>query len=223
MIVVIGSPLVRPGTGDHPSAAAGLAAGIAAAATAAGGTVQLVGRVGDDPAGEAILLALARDGIGHVAMLRDPARPTPAIVPPPEPGPDSTPDDAPFPAEPEGSTILEPGVPASLDQGDLELALRYLGSFSVVVVAEPLDATASVVVADAVAYNQASLIVLLPVGADGPALPADAIELEAPAHDPDGIFARTVGEFATELDRGADPADALASVASAQGWQRAAD
>ncbi len=77
--------------------------------------------------------------------------------------------------------------------------------------------------ADAVAYNQASLIVLLPVGADGQALPADAIALEVPAHDPDGVFARTVGEFAVELDRGADPADALASVVSAQGWQRAAD
>ena len=42
--------------------------------------VQLVGRVGEDPAGEATLLALARDGIGHVATLRDPARPTPALA-----------------------------------------------------------------------------------------------------------------------------------------------
>jgi hypothetical protein len=120
-------------------------------------------------------------------------------------------------------TSLGPVGSATLDRGDLELALRYLGAFSVVVVAEPLDPTALAVVADAVAYNDATLVVIVPPGQADPALPAEAIALEAPLGDPDGVFARTVGGFAAQLDGGADPAVALASVVAAEGWERAAD
>lgn len=228
MIVVIGSPLFRPGSADLPSGAAGLAAGIAAAAAAAERTVQLVGRIGEDPAGEATLLGLARDGIGHVATLRDPAHPTLAIVPSTEEDPDAIgehPASAPksdTDTESEMGTSLGPVGSATLDRGDLELALRYLGTFSVVVVAEPLDPTALAVVADAVAYNGATLVVIVPAGDTNPTLPAEAIALEAPVDDPDGVFARTVGGFAAELDGGEDPATALASAVAAHGWERAA-
>ena len=42
--------------------------------------MELIGRAGDDPAGDAMLLALARASVGHVALLRDPARPTPIVA-----------------------------------------------------------------------------------------------------------------------------------------------
>ena len=77
MIVVIGLPSFRPPAEGRAAAASGLAAGVARAAVAAGATVQLIGKVGDDPSGDALVLALARDGIGHVALLRDAVHPTP--------------------------------------------------------------------------------------------------------------------------------------------------
>lgn len=219
MIVVIGSPLHRPGSATEPSAAAGLAARIAAAVAAAGRDVQLVGRVGEDPAGDATLLALAGSGIGHVATLRDPVHPTPAVR--------AALDDDRVPIDdPDGATDADPatslGPPgsATLDRGDLELALRYLDGFSVLVVAEPLDPPALAVTADAAAYVGATLILLVRDG-DEPAAPADAIVLAAPDTDPDGVFARTIGRFAVELDAGADPAVALAVATAAGGWERA--
>ena len=66
MLAVVGSPSFK--LGSMPAAAVdagGLAAGIARAAAAAGAEVQLIGKVGDDPAGDAVLLALARGGVGH--------------------------------------------------------------------------------------------------------------------------------------------------------------
>ena len=59
---------------------AGTAVATAIAAVRAGASVQLVGKLGDDPAGDAVLVALARAGVGHVALLRDPSRPTPALL-----------------------------------------------------------------------------------------------------------------------------------------------
>ena len=61
MIVVI-----DPGRG-----ATGVA--VARAAAAAGGSVELVARVADDPAGDRWLRGLSEAGIGHVATLRQPA------------------------------------------------------------------------------------------------------------------------------------------------------
>src|SRR3954449_12127991 len=69
MIAVVGSPTAtrRPvGVG-----AAGLAVAIGRAAVAAGASVQLIGKVGEGPDGDAILLDIASAGIGHVAVLRD--------------------------------------------------------------------------------------------------------------------------------------------------------
>ncbi|MDR3546372.1 MAG: PfkB family carbohydrate kinase, partial [Candidatus Limnocylindrales bacterium] len=84
MLAVIGSPSFVPGlTPDAAGEAGGLAAGVARAAAAAGAEVQLVGKVGDDPAGDAVLISLARGGVGHLALLRDAASATPLRRPDP--------------------------------------------------------------------------------------------------------------------------------------------
>ena len=219
MIVVIGSPRLRPSSAERPSEAAGLAAGIALAASGSGRDVQLVGRIGEDPAGEALLLALARAGIGHAATLRDAVHPT-AVVPASEDV------DADLLAEPMDApdapwSSLGPPGSATLDGGDLELALRYLDGFSVVVVAEPLEASPLEIVAEAAGYAGATLVILAPGGTPPGSVPDGSIVLEAPVSDPDGVFARTVGAFAAALDGGSDPAEALRAAVAAEGWQRA--
>ncbi|MEO8228155.1 MAG: PfkB family carbohydrate kinase [Chloroflexota bacterium] len=219
MIVVIGSPRLRPGSPERLSEAAGLAAGIALAARGPGRQVQLVGRVGEDPAGESVLLALARNGIGHAATLRDAVHPTAVVPAPAEVDPDLFADPADAP-EVEWSSLGPPGT-ATLDSGDLELALRYLDGFSVVVIAEPLESSSLEIVAEAAAYAGAVLVVLAPTGSQPETVPAGSIVLEAPASDPDGAFARTVGAFAAALDTGSDPAEALEAATAAEGWQRA--
>jgi hypothetical protein len=183
--------------------------------------VELVSRVGEDPAGEAILLALARAGIGHVATLRDAVHPTAVVPVAEEVDPDllADPDEA---ADGRWTSLGTPGS-ATLDGGDLELALRYLDGFSVAVVAEPLEPSSLAIVAEAAAYAGARLVVLASGAVEPGPIPDGAVVLEAPASDPDGVFARTVGAFAAALDTGTDPAAALAAVTAAEGWQRAED
>ena len=60
--------------------ATGSAARIALTAADRGAAVQLIGKVGDDPDGEALILALAQGHVGHVALLRDPAHRTPVDI-----------------------------------------------------------------------------------------------------------------------------------------------
>ncbi len=224
MIVVIGSPLFRPGTGDRPSQAAGPPAGIAGAVSAAGGTVQLVGRVGEDPAGEATLLALAAAGIGHVAMLRDAARPTPVEQLRTEPDSDFLADALAEPAEPaEDDSSDDQDERATLDPGDVGLALSYLDGYRVIIVAEPLSDAALAVAAEAAAYTGARLVALVAQGAPTGPLPEGAIVMEAPVDDPDGVFARTVASFALALDQGNDPGAALEGAVVSAGWERSPD
>jgi hypothetical protein len=227
MIVVIGSPLHRPGSVDRPSGVAGLAAGIAAAAAAAGGSVQLVGRVGEDPAGDATLLALADLGIGHVATLRDAARQTPVEPATVEDDPDPGADDDPFLDPPDGAlddrTSVRSGDQATLDPDDVGLALRYLDDYRVIVVADPLSRAGLAMAAEAAAYGGARLVAIVAGGGRDEALPEGAIVIEAPPHDPDGIFARTVGTLAVALDGGSDPAAALATAVGSLGWERSAE
>jgi hypothetical protein len=71
MIVIVGRPVPHPA--PEGARAGGPAAAAALAAAAAGSTVQLVGRVVDDPDGDAMLLHLAGAGVSHVATLRQPA------------------------------------------------------------------------------------------------------------------------------------------------------
>ncbi len=218
MIVVIGSPVLAPG--DGPERAAGLGPAIARAAARTGAAVQLIGKVGDDPEGDLALIALAQAGIGHVAVLRDPAHRTPAI-----PATEGTVGD-PDGSEPDAAELLVVDEAASaaepphliLDAGDLELALRYLVEFRVIVLTEPLDTDAARVVADSAAFALAETVVVLPPGSPVPPELASATVLEGPEQD-DGPFAELVGAFAAGLDRGDAGSGAFRAAADAIGWE----
>lgn len=216
MIVVIGSPLHVPGIAGRPSGVAGIGPAIARSAVAAGATVQLVGRVGDDPAGDASLIALAREGVGHAATLRDSAASTPIAA-----ASYDRADEDPL-AEVASRSAIDSGPSRlALEPADVELALRYLDEFRVLVVADPLGADGLAIAAEAATYAGAALVVLVPDGTSISDLPREATVLGTPDADPDGVFARTVGAFAARLDAGVAPAEALRSVTAAAGWEPA--
>src|SRR5687768_9936471 len=129
MIVVVG----RPGLGPNGQLDR-LTARIAFAAAGAGGEVELVGSIGDDAEGDDVVVALGRVGIGHAAILRDPAGSTPVASAPGEPGD-------------ERDHMRLP----RLDAGDVDLGLRYLPECRVLIAAEPLPEDALRVVVDAAA------------------------------------------------------------------------
>jgi hypothetical protein len=218
VIVVIGSPIGR--IADGAIAAGGSASRVALAAAAAGQVVQLVGRTGDDPTAEAVVLDLARGGVGHVALLRDPARVTPFER---EPAIDIEPDDL----DDAAATPASPGPAVStphLDAADVDLGIRYLTDFAVVVLAEPASADVVRVVADAARWAEARLVLVVAAGGSVPdGLPADCIVFEAPDSDPDGVFATLVGDFAAALGDGAEPEDAFRASVASDGWSEAAE
>jgi hypothetical protein len=208
VIVVVGNPLARSAA-DGAATAAGLPAGVAIAAVAAGAAAQIVGRVGEDPAGEAALLDLARHGVGHAAILRDPARATPVLA---APGDDDA-LDADGATSPEAA--LAGGAP-TLEAADLKLAFDYLPEYSVIVVGEPLAPATLAVAVGAGAWSGSALVV---VGSGGLAgLPENATVFEPPDDgDPDGAFAAMVGAYAAGLDRGEDPRAAFDAASLAVG------
>jgi ribokinase len=216
VIVVVGSPYLR--FRESKQQAAGPTAGVAAAAAAAGADVELVGKIGDDPAGEVVLLDLAGRGIGHVAVLRDPTRATPETA-------DADVADA-AEAEPFEERDAEPRPTATfsgptLEPADIELALRYLPDYRVLVVAESLAPEALQVVLAATRWSGAALVVVVPNGSEPLDVP-DATILEAPDGDPDDAFASMVGGYAAALDRGEESVEAFASASAASGWAAAA-
>jgi hypothetical protein len=219
VIVVVGNPALLA---SEPPRAGGLAVGVAAGAAAAGGDVQLVGKTGEDSAGEAALLDLAKRGVGHVAMLRDAGRATPVLADP------AAADLAPFddhdvsPAPPSPDAPAQPPGPA-LDPADIELALRYLPDYRVLIVADALSSAALEVVLAASRWSGAALVILLPAGSEAPTLTSEATVIEAPEVDPDDAFASVVGAYAAALDRGEEPAEAFATASSAGGWAVVAD
>ncbi|HET9457876.1 MAG TPA: PfkB family carbohydrate kinase [Candidatus Limnocylindrales bacterium] len=224
-MIVIGSPLhVVTEAGPR---AGGFAVAVARAAAAVGARVEIVGKVGEDPAGDAVLLDLAAYGIGHVAVLRDPGRPTGIEVPPAEP--ESAPFDEPGEAaagrDGVGGVVGAPphGQP-TLDAADIGLALRYIPEYRVIVIAEPLAPDALEAAAAAARWAGAALVVIIGAGEAPPtALGPEATVLEAQVDDPDGTFARVVGEYAARLERGEPPAEAFAAASSGTGWTAATD
>ena len=237
MIVVVGSPIAQPaGAGID---AAGLSAAIARSAAAAGAAVQIVGRIGEDAAGDQVLLALATAGVGHVAILREPGRPTPTAAPrtagsaSPD-GPSlaealvreaAVEDDGTGGTDDEGDGEGVEPEPAglSVDAADLELALRYVPDYRVVIVAADLDPPALDAVAAAAGWSGAHLVTLLAEGASTAAVPDAATVLQRPLHDPDGAFAAMVAGYAVALDQGSEPAAAFAAAQRAGGWAAVAD
>ena len=215
MIAVIGTPRLQGQGADAD--VAGLAASIAVAAAAAGSRVELVGKIGDDPAGDAALIAFNRHGVGHVATLRDPARMTPVV--PPVDDPADVDMDADPGAEPAAG---DPGAEAAvaapvLEAADVGLAMRYLPELAVIVTVH----VAPEVVAEAVAaadWARTSLIVVVDPAADPPdGLPTGAVAIAVADHDELGAGAgAAIGTYAAALDRG-DAADAAYAELKATG------
>lgn len=194
MIVVLG----RPGL-DAEEEIGGRAGRIAVAAAKAGGRVELVGSVGDDADGDTVMTELGRSGIGHAAVLRDPAGQTRR---------DDNSDTEPLPR---------------LDAADIDLGLSYLAECQVLVVAEPLAADALRVASDAATYHSAALVVLAETGMVPSAeLPESATVLEVPEED-SGAFPELVGRYAALLDSGRAPADAWRDALDETGWEQAAE
>jgi hypothetical protein len=229
VIVVIGSPIGR--FADDVIVAGGMASRIALAAAGSGRSVQLVGRTGDDPTADSVVLDLARGGVGHAALLRDSGRATP-LEPPTTDDAETIEDDAAREATTadvdataaSGSGDLgDDGSPGpALDAADVDLGLRYLTDFAVVVLAEPAEPQMVSIVADAAGWAEARMILVVASGAAVPAgLPVDAVVFEAPDADPDGVFPALVGHFAAALDDGAEPGEAFRTSVATDGWSGA--
>lgn len=244
VIVVVGDPTLRFAGGGIPALAGGSAADLARACVRAGATVQLAGKVGDDPAGDEILLALTRDGIGHVALLRDAGATTrldetsaPTVTEPSRN--EDLPRDEWAVGEDDDDSVgaADPPDPAAQDEArhaspesmlapeDLDLALRYLSTFAVLIVAQPLGPATLAVAVESAAYAGAHLILIdVPDAATAAvaSVPVDDITaLESPATDPDGDFAALVGRYAAALDGGTPAAAAFRAALGAAGWEAA--
>jgi hypothetical protein len=228
VIVVIGTPAYTPGRDGAPGTPAGIASAIACAAAAAGARVEMAARVGDDPAGDALLLALARAGVGHTATYRDPTRPTVVVEAPTYDGPPLVPlADGDGPASLAADVVDVPLVErarvdhtAPLDAGDLDLALGYLLDARVIVVAQPLDGPAAAVAARRAAFADAVLVAVVAPGQAIPAAMDRAIVFERDEGDGDA-FATLVGRFAASLDAGAEPEAAFGEARTSLGWSAA--
>ncbi len=188
MIVVIGEiGASGAGPGMAPS---GLAAGIALAAAAAEARVELVARLGDDPAGDAVLLAFAAAGVGHVATLRDAAHATRLVEPAAEPiDPDGLDGD-----DVGGARGADERFAPTLDAADVGLAMRYLDDYRVIVLVHPADDSVLREVVRATDWATAHLVVVL-------AAPDDAAGL-----------AGVLGRYAAAVDGGDAPATAFRAI-----------
>ena len=223
MIAVVGRVAGIPG---EDGGVAGLAGSVALAAAGRGSRVELVAKLGDDPAGDRLLFALTRAGVGHAAILRDPARSTPlGEATASDGGADERADEpstdqlAEAPPDPNAARTSDLGL--ELAPGDLELALRYLTDATVIVLADPVPGLVPVAV-DGAGFTGAALVIL---GAPGELPDEDAAPgatvFASPGRDPGGAFAALVAEYAVELDAGRDPGSAWAAAARRLGAEPA--
>jgi hypothetical protein len=108
-----------------------------------------------------------------------------------------------------------------LDAADLELALRYVPDYHVLVVAHPLSAQALRTVDDAASYGGAHLVLITADPAAGEGLATRWATVLAVPDDDDGAFSRVVASYAVRLDLGAAPADAFREAVGQAGWSAA--
>jgi hypothetical protein len=164
--------------------------------------------------------------VGHLAVLRDPARPTSLALDDGEP-PDDDVDlvpallveaEAAIHRPPTGTQSVPRSAP-TLEPADLALGLRYLREYRVVVAVEPIADGGAAVIAEAASFADASLVVVAPPGVAVPAAYGAATLIEAPDDDPDGAFAWLVGRYAAALDRGVAPAEAFRAATAEGGWE----
>jgi sugar/nucleoside kinase (ribokinase family) len=207
MIVVVGNPIGR--AAELGGGVEGTAARTAIAAARAGADVQLVGKTGEDPLGDEVLLALAAAGVGHAAMLRDPDHATPLAIPG-----DAPPPSAMLDGDDEPRVAVKPADPGdrpALEAADVELALRYLPDQRVIVVAEPQTDSVVAAVSEAADYAGARLVLVASASSQRP---ASALVIEPPADERDGLFGSLLGELAVLLEGGASPDEALRGLAA---------
>ena len=190
---------------------------MAVAAAATGARVELAGRVGDDPEGDALLFGLTGAGVGHAAMLRDATFRTPVIAPAVDVDGDDDVwrDTAAAPAQIAGGPRL--------DAADVTLALRYLDPAGVLVVTDDVAPDAVVAAVDGSVFAGMRLVLLVADAAAAPdGLPGDATILVAPEAagvGETGAFEALVGAFAAALDAGAPAREAFAAAASGAAWE----
>jgi hypothetical protein len=211
VIVVIGDVFARADESGEV-VPAGFSAVAAITAAGRGARVEIVSRIGDDLAGDEVLVAFARAGVGHVATLRD-AGPGTRIVSDTTEG--LLAEDE---AQTEAANADTPGDTPVLDDADVALALRYLTDYRVIVVVHPNDARIVGEAATAAGWAGAQLVVVVLPG-DEPALdvPDGALVL---AVDPGAEgTAERVGVYAAALDAGAAPATAYDVLTAATGQQ----
>jgi hypothetical protein len=195
VIVVVGLP--RLGRAEPPRAT-GLAATIAKQAAGAGAAVQLMGKLGDDPEGDLVLIDLAAAGVAHPAVLRDPVRRTPS-------------------GSAHGAGDRAPAP--TLELADLELGLRYVPDFRVLVLAAPELPSLIAGAADAASFAGAQLIVIAKTKTPVDNLPAGVTVVSAPRGEPDGESALTalVAAYAVALDAGEESREAWRKASVAAG------
>lgn len=226
VIVILCAPSIRLDRETGRGEPAGLGARIALAVAAAGAPVQLAGRIGDDPAGDEVLLALGRAGVRHDAVLRDPDRATPLAPPLP---------DAPLDVSAVTSALLgeevaspggddRPARPAPvLAAADVALCLSYLRDFGVVVAADPLDGAGRAAAVAAAAFAGARTVMIDPTGsgeANEPLdVPSGVTVLDSPSEDPEDDFACLVARYASALDRGEEASTAFRAALAGAGWE----
>lgn len=214
MIIVLGRPRAYRPEPDGALAPGGLAVEVALAAARGGAEVELVGAVGDDPEGDRIVIELGRAGVGHAALMRDPATHTPLVGQPR--------DTRPLPR---------------LDAADVELGLRYQRECRVLVISAELDPPALVAAQEAAEFHGAAVVMVAASGAVDPeSLGPEVTLLERPAvEDPesgedavvvaadDADFGAFVAQYAVYLDRGESPAAAFSAALGTSAWEPSLD
>ncbi len=210
MIVVLGRPRVYRPEPDGELAPGGLAVEMALAAARAGVEVELVGAIGDDPEGDRIVIELGKGGVGHSALMRDPATRTPLITQPREARP----------------------LPR-LEAADVELGLRYMHECRVLVISAELDAAALAAAQEGADFHGAAVVMVAAAGTVDPDLLGPAVTLlERPAAEDeeavadavvvaadDADFGAFVAEYAVRLDRGEPPEQAFAATLGESAWE----
>ncbi len=214
MIVVLGRPRVYRPEPDGEHAPGGLAVELALAAARGGAKVELVGAVGDDPEGDRIVIELGRAGVGHAALMRDPATRTPLV----------------------GQARDDRALPR-LDAADVELGLRYQHECRVLVIGAELAPDALAAAQEAAAFHSALVVMVASAGAIDPEdLGPEVTLLERPAVEDsesvedavvvaadDADFGAFVAEYAVRLDRGDAPAEAFAAALGDSAWEPSSD
>ncbi len=147
------------------------------------------------------------------------------------PDAEEDPDDAFAPDDADGSRALTAAPEGlSLEAADIELALRYLTEFRVLVIAAPLDSLSLHAALDAAGFSGAHVVRLdpprpthrdEPISAEAPPDGVEVTAFEAPKRD-EPAFGAMVGRYAAGLDAGRSPGDAFADATRGTHWERAA-